>query len=209
MPSGSGEGLSSLGHASRERLLGSVTGHLDAEALYRAHATFVARFLVRLGAPRQDIPDLVQDVFLVAHRRGGFVPHRAKPTTWLAEIAFRVASDRRKRRARKPEDAASDVLELSPSHETSPGDRAEARDGLRRVEAALGVLSPEKRAVFILFELEGEGCEAIAQGLGIPVGTVYSRLHAARREFAKAHAKLVEGSPRPRSWRESLLEVRT
>jgi RNA polymerase sigma-70 factor (ECF subfamily) len=165
---------------------------LDAEALYRAHADFVARFLLRLGARGEDVSDLVQEVFLVAHRRGGFVLGPAKPTTWLAEIAFRVCSDRRKKYKRRLEDADTDVVALAPAKASSPSQRAEARQALARVQQALDILTPEKRAVFVLYELEGQSCDAIARALGIPVGTVYSRLHAARREFTKVHAKLNE-----------------
>lgn len=169
----------------------AVTGkHLDAEALYRAHADFVARFLLRLGAQGQDVPDLLQEVFLVAHRRGGFIMGTAKPTTWLAEIAFRVASDRRKKTKRKLEDADTDSIALAAGPGATPGDTAEARQALGRVQQALDALTAEKRVVFVLFELEGESCDAIARALGIPVGTVYSRLHAARREFARVHAQL-------------------
>lgn len=167
-----------------------IGSHLDAEALYRAHSEFVARFLLKLGASGQDVPDLLQEVFLVAHRRGGFVMGPAKPTTWLAEIAFRVASDRRKKTKRKPEDADTDAIALLPAATATPGEAAEARQGLARVQRALDTLTSDKRVVFVLFELEGESCDAIAKGLGIPVGTVYSRLHAARREFARVHQQL-------------------
>jgi RNA polymerase sigma-70 factor (ECF subfamily) len=164
--------------------------HLDAEALYRAHSTFVARFLLRLGARNEDVPDLVQEVFLVAHRRGGFTPGPAKPTTWLAEIAFRVSSDRRKKTNRRREDYDTDSVSLAPAAGNSPGKRAEARQALERVQAALDSLTPEKRAVFVLYELEGQQCDEIAASMEVPVGTVYSRLHAARRDFARAHAAL-------------------
>jgi RNA polymerase sigma-70 factor (ECF subfamily) len=50
----------------------------------------------------------------------------------------------------------------------------------------------------VLFEIEGESCDDIAAGLGIPVGTVYSRLHAARRDFQKAFAKLAGRVQTPR-----------
>ncbi len=170
--------------------------HLDADRLYRAHSEFVARFLLRLGANGQDVPDLLQEVFLVAHRRGGFIPGRAKPTTWLAEISFRVLSDRRKKIRRKLEDADTDTVAIAPSRRSTPGDDAEKRQALARVQEALDLLTPEKRAVFVLFELEGESCEAIASGLGIPVGTVYSRLHSARKDFTKAHARIT-GDPVP------------
>jgi RNA polymerase sigma-70 factor (ECF subfamily) len=169
-----------------------ATEHLDAEALYRAHADFVARFLLRLGANGQDVPDLLQEVFLVAHRRGGFTLGRAKPTTWLAEISFRVLSDRRKKTRRKLEDADTETVHLATSERSSPSETAESRQALGRVQQALDTLTPEKRAVFVLFELEGESCDSIARGLGIPVGTVYSRLHAARRDFTQAHEKLAE-----------------
>lgn len=169
--------------------------HLDAEALYRAHAEFVARFLLRLGAQGQDVPDLVQEVFLVAHRRGGFIMGRAKPTTWLAEISFRVFSDRRKKSRRSPEHADSETVTVAPSHASSQSERVEKRQALARVQSALDTLTPEKRAVFILYELEGESCDTIAAGLGIPVGTVYSRLHSARRDFTRAHERLVDETP--------------
>ena len=147
-----------------------IGSHLDAEALYRAHSEFVARFLLKLGASGQDVPDLLQEVFLVAHRRGGFIMGPAKPTTWLAEIAFRVASDRRKKTKRKPEDADTDAIALLPAASATPGEAAEARQGLARVQRALDSLTSDKRVVFVLFELEGESCDAIAKGLGIPVG---------------------------------------
>lgn len=167
-----------------------IGSHLDAEALYRAHSEFVARFLLKLGVSGQDVPDLLQEVFLVAHRRGGFVIGAAKPTTWLAEIAFRVASDRRKKTKRKPEDVDTEAISLVPSPGATPGDAAEARQALSRVQRALDALTTDKRVVFVLFELEGESCDSIAKGLGIPVGTVYSRLHAARREFSRVHDEL-------------------
>jgi len=178
--------------AGRSKLAAALGEHLDAEALYRAHADFVARFLLRLGASGQDVPDLLQEVFLVAHRRGGFTVGRAKPTTWLAEISFRVFSDRRKKIRRTLEDADTETVTVAPSPRSSPSERVEKREALARVQTALDTLTPEKRAVFILYELEGESCDHIASGLGIPVGTVYSRLHSARRDFARAHARLSE-----------------
>jgi len=120
---------------------------------------------------------------------------RAKPTTWLAEIAFRVASDRRKKARRRLEDSNAEVVALAPAvaASASPAQKAEARQALARVQHVLDTLTPEKRAVFVLYELEGQACDAIAVALDVPVGTVYSRLHSARREFSKAHAAL-EGS---------------
>jgi RNA polymerase sigma-70 factor (ECF subfamily) len=166
--------------------LGRATG---AAELFREHAAFVARFLVRLGVARDDVEDLVQEVFLTAHRRGGFVPGPAKATTWLAEIALRVASTAKRTRRRKPRHPSEGVDE-APAPAANPVDQAAAREALARVERALGDMDLDKRSVFVLFEIEGEPCESIAAGLGVPVGTVYSRLHAARRQFVDAYRKL-------------------
>lgn len=161
---------------------------LDAASLFRAHAGFVATFLARLGAPQRDLDDLVQEVFLVAHRRGGFTPGAARPTTWLAEIALRVASVARRTRARKPLDGDDDALALVPA-DGDPFERASSLEALRRVARALEAMDLDHRAVFVLYELEGESCEEIALGLGVPVGTVHSRLFHARKKFQRAWAK--------------------
>jgi RNA polymerase sigma-70 factor, ECF subfamily len=163
--------------------------HLDGGALFRAHAAFVAGFLTRLGVEPAERDDAVQEVFLVAHRRGGFDEGDAQPTTWLAAIALRVASDlRRTRRRRAARDAAGS--ETAGQRGATPFEALAAAESLARVQRALDTLSLEHRAVFVLYEIEGASCESIAAGLGVPVGTVYSRLHAARRGFQQAHAGL-------------------
>lgn len=160
---------------------------LDAGELYRAHAPFIASFLVRLGVPARDVPDLVQDVFLIAHRKGGFTDRgRAKPRTWLGSIAFRVAAGHRRRRRpvvglpEAPIPAGSD-----------PEQEVQARRAAQRVEACLSALDLPHRAVFVLFEIEGLSGAEVAEVLEIPAGTVYRRLSNARHRFAEAHARMV------------------
>lgn len=141
---------------------------------------------------------MVQEVFLVAHRRGGFVPGAARPTTWLAEITLRVVSSGRRRVRRSREESDTEAVAAAEARRgSSPGEQVEAKEALRRVQDALDTLDEGKRAVFILFELEGESCESIAAGLGIPIGTVYSRLHNARKQFMEAHARLLATPSRP------------
>ena len=65
---------------------------IPAEDLFRQHAAWVGRFLSRLGAEPSNVEDLVQEVFLVAHRKGGYLPGAASPKTWLADIAQYVKS---------------------------------------------------------------------------------------------------------------------
>ena len=167
-----------------------TTETIGAEALFRAHASFVAGFLVRLGVRPADLDDLMQEVFVVAHRRGGFQPGPARPTTWLARIAIRVAMAHRRTRMRQWGELDEDAVLAAVGSDPSPQAQAEASESLSIVQRALDTLDVERRALFVLFEIEGESCDDIAAGLGIPVGTVYSRLHAARRDFQKAFAKL-------------------
>ena len=165
--------------------------HHSAAQLFRAHAKFIANFLHRLGTPLRELDDLVQEVFLVAHRRGGFIQDgRAKPTTWLAEVALRVASTHRRKNRRRHETPDQAKISLAATSAHCPAQSAENRESNTHIHAALEQLDEEKRAIFLLFELEGESCLAIAEVFQIPVGTVYSRLHSARKLFKDAYLQL-------------------
>src|SRR5580698_7236531 len=88
---------------------------LGAELLFREHAAFVGSFLRRLGALPDEIDDLVQEVFLVVHRRGGFTPGAAQPRTWLAEIGRRlVCSMRRTSKRRQTTTTAPELVASVP-----------------------------------------------------------------------------------------------
>lgn len=173
---------------------------IGAEALFRLHAPFVAAFLRRLGVPAADIDDLVQEVFLVVHRKGGYEVGPAQPRSWLGAIAVRVASTRRRSQNRRRENLDDSAFDLAADRSAGPDDVLNARQRLDRVQAALSSLDDDHRGVFVLYELEGESCQAIAEAFEVPVGTVYSRLHNARRRFMDAHeAALRRESRRPSS----------
>ena len=160
--------------------------HLDSAELFRRHAPFVARFLLRMGVVRADLDDLMQEVFLIAHRNGGYDPGPAKPTTYLASIAFRlVHTERRKRRVRSFVESDDEKVSRA-SAASDPEQAALHQEHLRRLEDALATLDDDKRAVFVLAELQGESVVSIAAGLGIPTDTAHSRLRAARRLFREA-----------------------
>ncbi|MCB9615158.1 MAG: RNA polymerase sigma factor [Sandaracinus sp.] len=163
--------------------------------LYRAHASFVAGFLLRLGVPRDEMEDVLQDVFVVAHQRGGFSPGLAKPTTWLAEIALRVWSNRKRSSRRRPTEPVEN-LESRLQAGDDPEQTLRRRQALERVQRCLEGLDLDHRAVFVLFELEGESCADIARALNVPLGTVHRRLHVARGRFQEAYAKLEGGDDR-------------
>ena len=159
---------------------------MDFRDVYDANASFVWRSLRRLGVPEASANDALQDVFLVVHRRLPEFDGGAKVTTWLFRICMRTAKDyaRRAHVRRELLDGASVELQADPGSDALQ--EVERREGLALIEAALERLTLEQRAVFILFELEDMSGEAIAETLGVPLGTVYSRLRLARAEFRRA-----------------------
>ena len=170
----------------------TVHAATDSEALFRRYAPFVASFLHRLGTKPEEIDDLVQDVFLTVLKKGGYRPGAASTTTFLARIALEARLGKRRKDSRwlaaRSSDAASAMVG---NHFTDPGQALAAKQAARRLELALRSMDADHRAVFILFELHGESCESIAAGLEIKLGTVYSRLHAARRAFRAAAARAI------------------
>ena len=182
---------------------------IGAEALFRAHAQFVASFLQRFGAPAQDVDDMVQEVFIVAHRKGGYVLGPAQPRTWLAAIAVHVAQSNRRSRNRRERhvtanaDAALEQV-IGP---LDPHEEFETRNALRRLQSALDGLPPEHRAAFVLYEIEGESCESIAAEWKVPIGTVYSRLHSARRRVVETYEQQVANAAPTSSTRRHLQQV--
>jgi RNA polymerase sigma-70 factor (ECF subfamily) len=171
--------------------------HVDTEALFRSHASFVARFLYRYGVAVDELDDAVQEVFLVVHRNGGYWPGPATETSYLASIAVRAASTHRRRvrarRERSTEVAPDEVI----SAVRDPVQMLETHESLVRLQAALDRLDPDLRAILILVELEGESSKAVAASLRIPVGTVYWRLHRARKTFRSIVERLGAGAGEP------------
>ncbi len=165
-------------------------GVIGAEELFRAHAPFVARFLYRLGVRPDAIEDALQEVFLVVHRQGGYRPGAAKPTSYLGSLALHAATaDRRRERARRARESDAPVDRVA-SSQSGPVELLEANDSLRLLQAALDHLEPDYRTTLILAEIEGESCQSIAAAMSVPVGTVYWRLHTARKKFQQALALL-------------------
>lgn len=161
---------------------------LDVSRLYKEHAAFVWAALQRLGVRQSDLEDVLHEVFVVVHRKVGTFDHTAKVTTWLFGICMRVASSYRRRGFRRRETSHAEVPERE-SHE-SPEQELATRESRRRLESLLDELDLDRRAVFVMFEIEELPCTEIADMLGVPLNTVYSRLHAARKDFQAALARM-------------------
>ncbi len=158
--------------------------------IYLANADFVWRSLQRLGVRDADLDDVLQEVFVVVHQRLHTFDGTAKMTTWLFGICLRVVSAYRRRGFRRNETSVAEPPEPSDRTSASPEQDLATAESRRRLEALLDELDLEKRAVFVMFEVDEMPCEEIAQILGVPVGTVYSRLHGARKAFQKALARM-------------------
>jgi len=172
----------------------AVEGHLSAADLFKQYARFVASFLIRMGVSRADLDDVMQEVFLVAHKMGGYTPGPAKPTTYLANIAFRAATThRRKGKVRSFVYANDELVGGAAGDEADPERTADNQRRLELLQRCLDTLDDDKRAIFVMAEIHGETVVSIASGLGIPVDTAYSRLRAARKLFREAAKTLTEG----------------
>jgi RNA polymerase sigma-70 factor (ECF subfamily) len=168
---------------------------IDSATLFRDYSQFVASFLHRLGVRSADLEDMVQDVFMIAHRKGGYRPGVASPTTFLARLALeaRCSSLRQNSRFRRAHDDAAARAILG-AHPTTPEHAVSLLRAAQELQAALDTMRPETRAIFMLFELEGESCEAIAAAFGLKLGTIYSRLHSARVLFKEYLARMERAS---------------
>lgn len=153
-------------------------------ALFEEHGGYVWNTLRRLGVPNADLDDLTHDVFIQVQRRAeDFDPARPiRP--WLFGFAFRIASQHR-RRAHRHREAHAEP-DAWPSPGPAPDEQLEAQDRRRILLAALEGIDLDRRAVFVMYEIDEVPMVDVAHALGIPVNTAYSRLRTARAEFAAA-----------------------
>ena len=163
-------------------------------AMYDAHVDFVWRNLRRLGVIETDVDDKTQEVFVIAHRRFADFEERGHgPRAWLFQIVLRIASDARRHRRRHPVDpdggAAQDRESIAPPQ----GDAIDRREQLQLLDRALATIEVGRRAVLLLHEIEEMTAPEIADVMGIPLNTVYSRLRVARVELEEAVEQLRAG----------------
>jgi RNA polymerase sigma-70 factor (ECF subfamily) len=162
--------------------------------LFSEYATFVWRVLRHQGIPDADLDDLVQEVFLVVHRRLQEV-ELTNVRAWIAGIAYRVAADGRRRAGRRHLQGGSATLE---SAERVEGDgpaeaRLDATRELRLLDRALDRLDDEKRAVFVLAAIEELPLADVARIVECSLATAYYRLHRARSALRSALEELKKG----------------
>ncbi len=149
--------------------------------LYDRYHEPLRRFVARATADAEDVDDLVHSTFLEAAKSAARYDGRALCRPWLIGIAAQLL--RRRHRALGRLLAVLSALSSRRSATQDPQPALQARGDIER---ALGAISEAKRVAFLMAELEGLSCPEIAAALGVPVGTVWTRLHAARRELRRA-----------------------
>lgn len=166
----------------------------DDEAFGHVVDAFQARvfgYVRRMLPSGEDAEDVTQEVFLKAYRNFPNFDGRSSLRTWLFRIAHNLCIDRARRRGRSPEplslddetpeSAGFEIADTGPDPE-----RIAITEELRRaVESAIGEMSEKLRAVLLLHDREELGYPEIAATLGIPLGTVKSRLFLARQDLQR------------------------
>lgn len=182
------------GPADRQLVERCQRGDLDAYGIlvnrYRQRVYGLAYSMLR---NEQDATDLSQETFVKAWQAIRGFKKNATFYTWLYRITTNLCIDFVRKRDRRPTvpfeegidpDANADV-EIPPSNQSVPTDDLQRKELREQIDAALGELSPEHRAVVRLREYEGLEYAEIAKALGCSIGTVMSRLHYARKNLQK------------------------
>ena len=157
------------------------------EALFRAEFAYVYGTLRRLSVAARDLEDVTHDVFVQVYRRFDTYEPLRPVRPWLFAFAVRVATDyRRLARHRYERQVETEPVDSAPS----PADAVAKAEVLAHAFEALNAIELDRRAVFILHELDGFVMTEVAAALGISVNTGYSRLRLARAEFRRAARRL-------------------
>jgi RNA polymerase sigma-70 factor (ECF subfamily) len=148
--------------------------------LYDRYQESIRRFVARATSDAEDVDDLVHATFLAAAHSAARYDGRAACSPWLIGIAAQLLRRRRHALGR----FFAVMTSLRATRPTTADPRS-ALDAQSDIERALRQISEAKRITLHLAEVEGLSCPEIAAALGIPIGTVWTRLHAARRELRR------------------------
>jgi RNA polymerase sigma-70 factor (ECF subfamily) len=169
----------------------ATSGDEDAfSELVREEGDGLFRFLFWSLGRREDALDALQEVLIRVHRGLPGLRDAGTRHGWLYRIATNVAHDTRARRKRAPASLAAfdenAETRLGGSPELGPSAALEARETSERLQAALASLPAELREPLVLHVVSGMKYREIADSLGWPIGTVTSRIHAARLALQEA-----------------------
>jgi len=164
------------------------------DAIYEDWFENVLRWIRALGVREADREDIAQEVFLVVRRRLDAFDGK-NPAAWLYLITKRQVRDFRRRTWIKSifTREHSDAVDSMPDDRAGPAAMLERKQSQRVLLTLLSKMNPDRRAAFILFELDGLSGQEIADIQGVTVTTVWKRLHTARKEFLALVARYQRG----------------
>ena len=155
---------------------------VDIGEAYQKHAPFIARVIEKLTGSGPHVDDILQDTFIIAYKKREKFEGRSALRTWLYGIAKNRCMHHRRGLARFLN--FKEKLESTPvAPSQSPHKSLEVSRELHLVESVITSMTFKQREVFVLYELEEMEGPQIADLLGIPIGTVWTRLHKARQVF--------------------------
>jgi RNA polymerase sigma-70 factor (ECF subfamily) len=195
--------VEALAGPARERELVARCREGDPTAFARlvaVHEAMVFNLAGRLLGDIEEARDVAQEVFLQVYRRLARFEGRSSLKTWIYRIVVNQCHNRRRfwqRHGRDKEEELDERFAVPVSGgrdqwHASPYEQARSRERAGRVQAALLQLSFDQRSVLVLREVEGLSCEEVAAALGIPDGTVKSRLSRAREALRQRLVGMLE-----------------
>ncbi|MGH7435715.1 MAG: RNA polymerase sigma factor [Polyangiaceae bacterium] len=159
-------------------------------AAYRDNVAFCIRGARALGVPPAAIDDVVQEVFVVVHRRLGSFDGQAKVRTWILRILLNVVRHHRRTLSRKGKHEREGRGPVDPDELRAPGpspcEAVVLGEGVQQVQRLFDSLDDDQREILVLAEIEEVPVPEIAEILGLKLNTAYSRLRLARRAFDEA-----------------------
>jgi RNA polymerase sigma-70 factor (ECF subfamily) len=163
---------------------GGAPSHLSFEGLYEQRFEDVSRWVRALGAAEADRDDLVQEIFLVVHRRLADFDGQ-NVSGWLYQIARRKVRDHRRLLWVKHlfGKTSLPLVDAMLTTKQNALDELETKQKRVLLGQLLEKLNEDQRAAFVLFEIEGSSGEEIAALTGVPVNTVWARIHKARKKL--------------------------
>jgi RNA polymerase sigma-70 factor, ECF subfamily len=160
----------------------------DFGTIFEEHFSYVWNSLRHFGVHANDLEDLAHEVFLRVHERFDECDRSRPLRPWLFAFAYRVAAAHR-RLARHRVEVLGDPLNRA-ADTVRVDDALIVREDGELALKALEAVEIDRRAVFLLHEIDGVAIPEVAHALRIPVSTAYSRLRLARQEFNVAAKRL-------------------
>lgn len=157
-------------------------GPITFDEVYEGHFGFVWRCVVSRGVPRSAVDDVVQEVFMVVHRKLATFEGRSSMRTWLWTIVRRVVRDHLRKRGNASE--GEPLVDDQATTMQGPAEALDQKAAVQILETLLARMTDVQREVFVMFEVEEMTGGEIAEALGVNENTVRTRLRAARQIFS-------------------------